>query len=92
MSNKNNEPLTDTLGQIEHQTVHTAQGQIVDLDEVQADVVDANGLAVISDDEQQLKEYVKNAISIDSLVETFNDNAHETLLKLLALQDNKHPL
>lgn len=89
---RKNEPLTDTLGQIEHQTVHTTEGQIVDLDEVQADVVDTNGLAVISDDEQQLKEYVKNAISVDSLVETFNDNAHETLLKLLALQDNKHPL
>ncbi|SES21001.1 Initiator Replication protein [Butyrivibrio fibrisolvens] len=92
MFNKNNEPLTDTLGQIEHQTVHTTQGQIVDLDEVQAEVVDSNGLAVASEDEQQLKEYIKKAISIDSLVETFNDNAHTTLLKLLALQDNKHPL
>ena len=47
---------------------------------------------IVSEDEAQLKEYIKKAISIDSLVETFNDNAHATLLKLLALQDNKHPL
>lgn len=89
---RNNNPLTDTLGQISHQTVHTTQGQVIDLDEIESDVIDSNGLAVVSDDEIQLKEYIKNAISIDSLVETFNDNAHATLIKLLALQDNKHPL
>ena len=92
MTRDNNQPLTDTLGQFEHQTVHTVSGGVVDLDEIQSDVVDSNGLAVISEDEAQLKEYIKKAISIDSLVETFNDNAHMTLLKLLALQDNKHPL
>lgn len=92
MFTEKNRPLTDSLGQIEHQTVHTSQGQVVDLDEVKADVVDSNGLAIVSEDEAQLKEYIKKAISIDSLVETFNDNAHATLLKLLALQDNKHPL
>lgn len=92
MQKNKNWPLTDSLGQIEHQTVHTAEGNIVDHDEIQADVVDSNGIAVISEDEAQLKEYIKEAISIDNLVETFNDNAHATLLKLLALQDNKHPL
>ena len=92
MTRDNNQPLTDTLGQFEHQTVHTVSGGVVDLDEIQSDVVDSNGLAVISEDEAQLKEYIKKAISVDSLVETFNDNAHTTLLKLLAIQDNKHPL
>ena len=74
--NIENNPLTDSLGQISHQTVHTTQGQVIDLDDIGYDVVDSNGLAVISDDEIQLKEYIKNAISVDSLVETFNDNAH----------------
>ncbi len=92
MTRNNNQPLTDTLGQIEHQTVHTVSGGVIDLDEVHADVVDSTGLAVVNEDEAQLTEYIKNAISIDNLVETFNDNAHLTLLKLLALQDNKHPL
>ncbi|SFD06241.1 replication initiation protein [Butyrivibrio sp. YAB3001] len=92
MRRYNNQPLTDSLGQIEHQTVHTMQGTIVDHDEIEAEVVDSNGLAVVTKDEAQLKEYIKEAISIDNLVETFNDNAHLTLLKLLALQDNKHPL
>jgi plasmid replication initiation protein len=88
----NNRPLADSLGQIEHQTVHTSEGQVVDLDEVKADVVDSNGLAVISEDEERLKEYIKEAISVSSFVETFKDNAHDTLIKLLALQDNKNPL
>ncbi|MCR5605822.1 MAG: replication initiation protein [Treponema sp.] len=86
------EALTDSLGQIEHQTVHTWQGEVIDHDEIRADVVDENGLAVISEDETKLKEFIKDAISVDNIVETFNDNAHETLLKLLALQDNVHPL
>ncbi len=92
MYTENNDPITDNLGQIEHQTVHTMQGQVIDADEIRSDVIDSNGLAIVSEDEQQLKLYIKKAISVDSLVETFNDNAHETLLKLLALQDNKHPL
>ena len=87
-----NRPLADKIGQVEPQTIHTINGQIIDLDEVQADIMDSNGLAIISDDEQQLREYIRNAISVDNLVETFNDNAHTTLLKLLALQDNLHPL
>lgn len=92
MISNNNHPLTDSLGQIEHQTVHTSKGFIVDPDEIKPEVVESTGLAVTSEDEEKLKGYIKNAISIDSLVETFNDNAHDTLFKLLALQDNKHPL
>lgn len=85
-------PLGSKLGQTEHQLSHTNMGNIVDRDEVKADVVDETGLAIQSEDEEKIKQYIKNAISIDSLVETFNDNSHETLLKLLALQDNKNPL
>ncbi len=92
MKNIDNRPLTDSLGQIEHQTVQTIAGNIVDHDEFLPEVVDPTGITVVSEDETQLKGYIKNAITIDNLVETFNDNAHETLLKLLALQDNKHPL
>lgn len=89
---KDNYPLADSLGQIQHQTVYTNQGNIVDNDETQVGIIDSKGLVVFSEDEEQLRKYIKEAISVDSLVETFNDNAHETLLKLLALQDNKHPL
>ena len=85
-------PLGSKLGQTEHQLTHTNKGKIVDRDEYEADVVDEHGVAVISEDETKIKEFIKNAISIDNLVATFNDNSHETLLKLLALQDNKHPL
>lgn len=85
-------PLGTNLGQTEHQLSHTNTGRVIDRDDLIPGVVDENGLAVISHDEAQLKEYIKNAISIDNLVATFNDNARETLLKLLALQDNKHPL
>lgn len=85
-------PLGSKLGQTEHQLSHTNKGNIIDRDEVKADIVDETGLAVPSEDEQKIKEYIKNAISLDNLVETFNDNSHDTLLKLLALQDNKHPL
>lgn len=88
----NEYPLGTSLGQTEHQLTHTNKMRIVDRDEVKADIVDETGLAVIPEDEIQLKEYIKSAISIDNLVATFNDNARETLLKLLALQDNKHPL
>ena len=88
----NNTPLNDSLGQIEHQTVHTIDGKVIDHDEFQSEVVDQNGLAVVTEDEAQLKEYIKEAITVDKFIETFNDNAHTTLLKLLALQDNKHPL
>ncbi len=87
-----NHPLTDSLGQIEHQTVQTVQGDIVDHDEIKAEVVDSNGMTVVSEDETKLKAFIKEAISVDNIVETFNDNAHDTLLKLLALQDNVHPL
>ena len=87
-----NKPLIDSLGQIEHQTVHTSEGRVLDPDEVKADVVDSNGLAVVSEDEARLKEYIKEAISVSSFIETFKDNAHDTLIKLLALQDNKNPL
>lgn len=86
-------PLTSNLGQTEHQMTHTNKGRIIDQDEMIPSVIDGEtGLAVVSEDESKIKEFIKNAISLDNLVETFNDNSHETLLKLLALQDNKHPL
>ena len=86
------EPLTHNVGQIPHQTSYTSQGKIIDQDEIGTEVVDINGEFVLSDDDAQIKQYIKEAISIDNLVETFNENSHLTLLKLLALQDNKHPL
>lgn len=89
---KKNYPLGDSMGQIDHQTIYTSQGNIVDHDEIVPDVIDSNGVSVISEDEAQIKRFIKEAISIDNLVETFEDNAHATLLKLLALQDNNHPL
>lgn len=85
-------PIGSKLGQYDHQMTHTNMGNVVDRDEIKADIVDETGLSVPSEDEEKIKQYIKNAISIDSLVETFNDNSHETLLKLLALQDNKNPL
>lgn len=85
-------PLGSSLGQTEHQLTHTNMGRIVDIDEVTASVVDESGLAVIEEDEAKITQFIKQAVSIDNLVETFKDNSHETLLKLLALQDNKHPL
>ena len=92
MMNTTSHPITDKVGQIEHQTVHTTQGSVIDPDENRIEVVESTGLAVSSDDERKIAEYIKNAISVDNFVETFNDNAHETLIKLLALQNNKHPL
>lgn len=86
------EPLTHNIGQIPHQTSYTSQGKIIDQDEQITDIVDPSGASVLSDDDEQIRQYIKEAISIDNLVETFNDNSHLTLLKLLALQDNKHPL
>jgi len=86
------EPLTHNVGQIPHQTSYTSQGKIIDQDEIGTEIVDINGEFVLSDDDAQIKQYIKEAISIDNLVETFNENSHLTLLKLLALQDNKHPL
>ena len=86
------EPITNSLGQIEHQTVYTKNGGVIDLDDKQSMVVETNGLAVIPEDEEKLKQYIKEAISVQNFIETFNVNAHETLLKLLALQDNQHPL
>ena len=86
------EPLTHNVGQIPHQTSYTMQGKVIDQDEVGAEIIETNGETVLSDDDAQIKQYIKEAISIDNLVETFNENSHLTLLKLLALQDNKHPL
>lgn len=86
-------PLASNLGQIEHQMVGTSHGRVIDTDDSDIEVIDSEtGLAVISEDEAKIKQFIKDAISIDNLVATFNDNSHETLLKLLALQDNKHPL
>ncbi|QFJ53400.1 replication initiation protein [Pseudobutyrivibrio xylanivorans] len=85
-------PLTNNLGGMEHQTVATNMGNVVDLDEQRYDVVDVDGNPVLSEDETQIREYIKAAISVDNLVETFSTNSHAALLKLLALQDNKHPL
>ena len=85
-------PLTSNLGQVEHQTVATIKGNIKDPDEFMPDVVDETGMAVIAEDEAMITKYIKDAISVENFVETFKDNSHETLLKLLALQDNKHPL
>ena len=85
-------PLASSLGQVEHQFVATSYGRTIDRDEVVGDVIDGEtGLIIANEDEEKIKEFVKEAISVDNLVETFNDNSHETLLKLLALQDNKHP-
>ena len=86
------EPLTNNIGQVEHQYVQTVMGNTTDPDEIKSNIVDENGMAVLDEDETQIKQFIKEAISIDNLVATFNDNSHETLLKLLALQDNKHPL
>jgi plasmid replication initiation protein len=81
-----------TIGQVEHQTTITERLNVVDVDEFKSAVVDEYGLAVQPDDELKLKQFIKEAISVENLIETFNENSHETLLKLLALQDNKHPL
>ncbi len=86
-------PLASNMGQVEHQYVTTNKGNITDPDDFRPDVIDGDtGLAVLSEDETKIKQFIKSAISVDNLVATFNDNSHETLLKLLALQDNKHPL
>ncbi len=85
-------PLTSNMGQVEHQYVTTNKFNFTDPDYVKAEVVEETGVAVVNDDETKIKEFIKSAISVDSLVATFNENSHETLLKLLALQDNKHPL
>lgn len=86
-------PIGTSLGQTRHQTSVTNKGNLMDHDKPELPaVVDENGVAVISEDEKKIEQLVKEAISIDNLVATFNENSHETLLKLLALQDNKHPL
>lgn len=88
-----NYPLGDSMGQIDHQTSYTENGSIVDKDERLDAEYNSNGsLIIIDEDEAQLMKYIKEAISISNFIETFNENAHETLLKLLALQDNKNPL
>lgn len=85
-------PLGSRLGQLEHQLSTTNKGRIIDRDERDVNEVTEGGEIIVSEDEVKIKEFIKNAISVDSLVETFNDNSHDTLLRLLALQDNKHPL
>ncbi len=85
-------PVIGNIGQMEHQTVTTVRGNVIDPDEIYSDVIDEDGNAVISADELAITNYIKEAVSIDNLVDTFKENSHETLLKLLALQDNKHPL
>lgn len=92
MKKDGNHPLTDSLGQIEHQTVQTTYGDVVDHDEVKYDVIDSDGNPVVSEDEETLTTYIKQAISVENLFATFHESAHQTLLKLLALQDNAHPL
>ena len=91
---KKDNPLQSPMGQIEHQTTITESMNVIDPDEKQLDMVevDESGQLVAPEDEKMLAKFVKEAISLDNLVDTFNDNSHETLLKLLALQDNKHPL
>lgn len=84
--------LGSRLGQMEHQMATTNKGRIIDRDHQAIDEVYENGEIVVNEDEAKIRTYVKQAISVDSLVGTFKDNSHETLLKLLALQDNKHPL
>ncbi len=87
------EPLASSMGQIEHQTSLSVTGKIIDQDEnIPVEIDSETGMAVIGEDEAKIKAFIKEAISIDNFIETFNDNSHETLLKLLALQDNKHPL
>ncbi len=85
-------PLGTHVGQTEHQNSFTNRMNIVDVDEIRPEVVTEGGVAVLAEDEEKITAFIKNAISIDNFIETFNDNSHETLLKLLALQDNKHPL
>jgi hypothetical protein len=87
-----NQPLASSLGQVEHQTSYTAMGNIVDHDEKILSIVEQSGLPITSDDELLLKEYIKSAVSIDNILDTYYTSSREALLKLLALQDNKHPL
>lgn len=87
-----NHPLTTELGQMEHQTVLTSHGSVVDHNEVFSDVVDPDGLTVLPEKEAKLQEYIKSALSLENFMQTFDDDAEEALLKLLALQNNAHPL
>lgn len=86
------EPLASSIGQINGQTSLSASGTIVEIDDIKPAEVDETGLSIPGEDEAQIKAFIKEAISIDNFIETFNENSHLTLLKLLALQDNKHPL
>ncbi len=85
-------PLSDSVGQLPHQFTYTQNGNTVDHDDYKVSVVDSDGTVVLSEDEEQLKKFIKESISVDNLISTFKESAHITLLKLLALQDNQHPL
>lgn len=86
------EPIVSDIGQIEHQTAYTKTGNVVDHNETRPEVVDSNGLAIIPEEEKKVRKYIQEAVSVENLLETFKENTQETLYKLLALQDNKHPL
>lgn len=85
-------PLAPSLGQFPHQTVVTKTGRIVDHDEECIEIVDEDGSIVQSEDQEKLATYIKESLSVDKFIDTFHENAHDALLKLLALQNNKNPL
>lgn len=84
-------PLASNLGQFEHQISYTENGERIDRDEGVVEVVDQNGLPVVSEDEAQLKEYIKSSLTSENIIDTIDEDGKQTLLKLLAIQDNNHP-
>ena len=81
--------------QIEHQSAMTNHPSvIVDPDNYDKlpSVIDVDGSVVVPADEERIRQLTKEDLSPENIVTTIKENSHEALLRLLAIQDNKHPL
>lgn len=91
------ETSATSTGEMANQMVMTRSGNILDPDtyiEPPANIVEISedGTIISENDEKTIRAYIKEALSVPNLIATFNSNAHDALLKLMAIQDNAHPL
>ena len=82
----------NSIGQIEHQTIMTEDGRLIDLDQKHFDIIDEDGHIVFDSDGEIIASMAKEQLNYGAFIRTYRESSKKAILMLLALQSNAAPL
>ena len=82
----------NSIDQIEHQTIMTEDGRLIDLDQKHFDIIDEDGHIVFDSDGEIIASMAKEQLNYGAFIRTYSESSKKAILMLLALQSNAAPL